>query len=73
MNSYEIAILSKEWRYITIEAETEDEARDKIWESIGGILNRKPDSFDTDLYIESVNEVEVSDDSRSYGPQGESK
>lgn len=58
MNSYEIAILSKEWRYITIEAETEDEARDKIWESIGGILNRKPDSFDTDLYIESVNEVE---------------
>jgi len=70
MNSYSICVVSKEYRYITVEAESEEDAKDQVWDKIDGILSWKSEDCDTDLYVESVDAVEVSDNSRSYGLQG---
>ena len=51
-----ICVVSKEYRYVEIEAESQQEAVDKAWGDIESILNRKAEDYDTDLYVDSVEE-----------------
>ena len=55
MPKYEICIVSKEYRYIEVEAEDESEAKDKAWDKVacGYTCNVKAEDYDTELYIEN--------------------
>jgi hypothetical protein len=70
MSRYSICVVSKEYRYITVEAETEEQAKDQVWDKIDGVLSWKAEDWDTGLYVDAVEEISVSDETRSYGPQG---
>jgi hypothetical protein len=52
MKTYEICVVSKEYRYVEVQAEDESDAKDKAWDQIESVLNRKPEDFDTELYVE---------------------
>ena len=55
MNTYNICVVSKEYRWVTVEAEDVTDAYDKVWVQIESILNRKPEDYDTELFVEDVN------------------
>jgi hypothetical protein len=52
MKRYEICVVSKEYRYVEVEADDEEDARVKAWEQVESVLNRKPADYDTELYVE---------------------
>lgn len=54
MKKYEICIVSKEYRYVEIEAETENDALDAAWDKIacGYAGDVKADDTDTEVYLE---------------------
>jgi hypothetical protein len=52
MKKFEICIVSKEYRWLEIEAETPEDARDKAWGQLDNALNCKPEDYDTELFIE---------------------
>jgi len=54
MPKYEICVVSKEYRYVTVEAETEEDAKDMVWDKIayGFTGDTKPEDTDTELYLE---------------------
>lgn len=52
MNTYTIVVVSKEYRYVEVTAEDNADAEDKVWAQIDSVLNRKPDDYDTELYVE---------------------
>jgi hypothetical protein len=52
MKTYEICVVSKEYRYLEVQAENEDDAKDKAWGLIENVLNHKPADYDTELYVE---------------------
>ena len=68
MNTYDVVVVSKEYRTIEIDAENEEEAREKAWDTLDNILNRKAEDYDTDVYVEGLSYP--TDETRSYGPQG---
>ena len=59
MKTFEVTVVSKEYRTIEVQAETEEDAKDQVWEDIDNILNWKPIDYDTDLYVERVIEGEA--------------
>ena len=69
MNTYEVVVVSKEYRTIHVDALDEESAREKAWDMLDNTLNKKPEDYDTEVYVEGL--VSVSDETRSYGPQGE--
>ena len=54
MPKYEICVVSKEYRYVDILADSEEEAKDQVWDQIETILNQKPKDYDTDLCVEGT-------------------
>lgn len=52
LKTYELCIVTKEYRYITVGAENESDALDQAWAAIESILNRKAEDYDTDIYVE---------------------
>lgn len=52
MRTYELCVVSKEYRYITVEAENENDAMDKAWDGLENTLNTKASDYDTDIYME---------------------
>lgn len=56
MKKIEICVVRKEYRYITVEAQTEEDAKEKVWDRIdcGFIGDTQPEDTDTDLYVEGV-------------------
>ena len=62
MPKYEICVVSKEYRYVTVEAQTEEDAKDLVWDKIacGFTGDTKPEDSDTELYVEGL--VEEGDD-----------
>jgi hypothetical protein len=52
MKRYEICVVSKEYRYVEVEADDEEDARDKAWNQIESVLNRKPADYDMELYVQ---------------------
>lgn len=59
MKKYEICVVSKEYRYLVVEAEDDIEARDKAWDKVAGgfTCDTKAQDYDTELYVEgTVNE-----------------
>jgi hypothetical protein len=68
MNTYDVVVLSKEYRTVQIDAENEEEAREKAFDTLDNILNRKAEDYDTDVYVEGL--AYPTDETRSYGPQG---
>ena len=59
-----ICVVSKEYRYVEIEAESQEDAIDKAWDDIENIMNRKAVDYDTDLYVDSVEEGSIETASR---------
>lgn len=61
MKKYEICVVSKEYRYLVVEAEDDIEARDKAWDKVaaGFTCDTKAQDYDTDLYVEGIVEEEV--------------
>lgn len=56
MPKYEICIVSKEYRYIEVEANNESDAKDMAWEQVacGYTANTKPEDYDTEVFIDSL-------------------
>lgn len=71
MNTYDVVVVTKEYRTVQIDAENEEEAREKAWDTFENILNLKPDDFDSDVYVEGLSYP--TDETRAYGPQGAPK
>ena len=59
-----ICVVSKEYRYVEIEADSQEDAVDKAWDDIENIMNRKAVDYDTDLYVDSVEEGSIETPSR---------
>ena len=56
MPKYEICIVSKEYRYLTVEAEDEVAAKDLAWDKIacGYTCDTKAVDYDTELFLEGL-------------------
>jgi hypothetical protein len=54
MKIYTVCFVSKEYRYAQIEANDEDEAREKAWDKVstGFTCDTKAQDYDTELYVE---------------------
>jgi hypothetical protein len=54
MKTYEVCIVSKEYRWVHIEAESESEAIDKAWDKVacGYTGDVKAEDYDTEVYLE---------------------
>jgi hypothetical protein len=54
MKTYELCIVSKEYRWVHIEAESESEAIDKAWDKVacGYTGDVKAEDYDTEVYLE---------------------
>jgi hypothetical protein len=54
MNTYELCVVSKEYRYLRVEAENESDAIDKAWDRVasGYTCNIKAQDYDTEVYLE---------------------
>jgi len=54
MPKYQICLLSKEYRYIEIEADNEDKAKDKAWDKVacGYTCDTKAEDYDTEVFVE---------------------
>lgn len=54
MKTYELCIVSKEYRYIQVKAENENDAMDRAWDKVasGFTCDTKAQDYDTDIYIE---------------------
>lgn len=59
MKRFAIVVVSKEYRYVEVEAQDEAEAEDQVWTGIENILNRKPEDYDTEVYVEGYQEITV--------------
>ena len=59
-----ICVVSKEYRYVEVEADSQEDAVDKAWDDIENIMNRKAVDYDTDLYVDSVEEGSIETPSR---------
>jgi len=55
---YEVCIVSKEYRWIEIDALDQNDAVDKTWRELksGLVWNIKPQDSDTDVYVEGLAE-----------------
>jgi hypothetical protein len=52
MKKYEVLIVTKEYRYITVEAETENDAWDIAWDDVSNVVsNTDADDFDTEVFV----------------------
>jgi len=53
---YEVCIVSKEYRWIEIDALDQNDAVDKAWRELksGLIWNIKPQDSETDVYVEGL-------------------
>ena len=68
MKTYQIELKRTSYINLTIEAENEDEAEALAWTQVDQDYYRDDGAWD----IESIEEEEIAtDESRSYGPQGE--
>jgi len=56
LKKYEICVVSKEYRWLEVEAETEEDAREKAWDKIvcGFTGDTKPEDTETEIYVEGV-------------------
>lgn len=54
-----ICVVSETYRYVEIEAESQEDAIDKAWDDIENIMNRTAVDYDTNLYVDSVEEGEA--------------
>jgi hypothetical protein len=54
MKTYELCIVSKEYRWVHIEAESEREAIDKAWDKVacGYTGDVKAEDYDTEIFLE---------------------
>ena len=54
MKTYEVCVVSKEYRYVNVEAETEEDAIDKAWDWVarGLTSDTKAQDYDTEVYLE---------------------
>ena len=59
MNKYVLCVVSKEYRWVEIEAEDDVQAIDMVWGDIENIMSGKPEDYDTDVYVESHEPVKA--------------
>lgn len=52
MALYDVTVVTKEYRSLTVEAESPEDARDSAWGQIERVLNWKPEDYDTEIYVE---------------------
>ena len=53
MNKYVLCVVSKEYRWVEVEAEDDVQAIDMVWGDIENIMSSKSEDYDTDVYVES--------------------
>ena len=56
MKKYRVCVVSKEYRWVDIEATTELDAETKALDDIDNIMNYKPGDYETDIYVEGESE-----------------
>ena len=59
MKRYTVCVVEHAYRYVEVEAEDETDARDKVWADIENILNKKADDYDTDVVVDSVEDISL--------------
>lgn len=52
MNNYSVCLVSKEFRWVEVEAKDETEAKDKVWDKIESVENCKAQYFDHEIFID---------------------
>jgi len=54
IKTYELCVVTKDYRYIKVEAESEQDAIDKGWDEVasGFIYETEATDHDTDIYLE---------------------
>lgn len=54
MKTFEICIVSKEYRWVEVEAEDAEAAQDQVWTMVrlGYTGDTKPEDIDTELFVE---------------------
>ena len=54
MKTYEVIVVTKEYRTLEVEAENETEAKDKVWDKVidGYTTTTKAYDYETDVYVE---------------------
>jgi len=54
MKTYSVCVVSREYRYVEVEAEDESAAKDKVWDKVacGFTSDTKATDYDTELYVE---------------------
>jgi hypothetical protein len=58
MKIYELCVVAKEYRYMKVKAESEQDAIDLAWDKVasGFIPDTKAQDYDTEIYLEGVEE-----------------
>lgn len=69
MKTYDVVVVTKEYRTVQIDAENEEEARENAWGALGSVLNLDAQDYDTEVYVEGL--AYPTDETRAYGPQGD--
>jgi hypothetical protein len=59
MKRYTVCVTDHRYHYIQIEAETPTQATNRVWDQIGQIVQREPDDIDTDVVVDSVEEISL--------------
>lgn len=54
MKTFEICIVSKEYRWVEVEAENAEAAQDQVWVMVGNGYtgDTKAEDYDTELFVE---------------------
>jgi len=47
-----ICVVSKEYRWVQVESQNQQDAVETAWKNIESILNRKAVDYDTELYVD---------------------
>ena len=50
--NFTICVVAKEYRYVEVEAESQEDAIDKAWNDIETIMNGKAVDYDTEMFVE---------------------
>jgi uncharacterized membrane protein len=58
MAFYTVCLVSKEYRYVTVEADSDVEAEEMVIRDIDNVMNRKASDYDTEIFVEDGHEPE---------------
>lgn len=59
MKTYTICVVERFYRWVEVEAEDQDMARDMVWDKVDSIVGKDPDDSDCDVIVEGWEEISL--------------